>query len=178
MASRTPSRWERGMAHTLEQFAADCHRILKTDPGPSGRQQVCTLLREVLQDAAFVTANLGDDVPERKILYEDSELGFCILAHAYTDARTSPPHDHGPSWAIYGQARGETEMTDWALVDPAGENTPGRVRHARSYTLKPGMAHVYNEGDVHSPRREGPTRLIRIEGKNMDKVRRLSYARA
>ena len=65
-----------------------------------------------------------------------------------------------------------------AMVLKAGENTPGRVRHARSYTLKPGMAHVYNEGDVHSPRREGPTRLIRIEGKNMDKVRRLSYARA
>ena len=51
------------------------------------------------------------------------------------------------------------------------------MRHVRSYTLKPGMAHVYNEGDVHSPRREGPTRLIRIEGRNMDKVRRLSYER-
>ena len=30
---------------------------------------------------------------------------------------------------------------------------------------------------LHSPRREGPTRLIRIEGTNMDKVRRLSYER-
>jgi hypothetical protein len=39
------------------------------------------------------------------------------------------------------------------------------------------MAHVYNEGDLHSPRREGPTRLIRIEGTNMDKVKRLAYER-
>ena len=39
------------------------------------------------------------------------------------------------------------------------------------------LAHVYHEGDLHSPRREGPTRLIRIEGTNMDKVRRLSYER-
>ena len=37
------------------------------------------------------------------------------------------------------------------------------------------MAHVYNEGDLHSPRRDGPTRLIRVEGQNMDKVRRLRY---
>jgi hypothetical protein len=37
------------------------------------------------------------------------------------------------------------------------------------------MAYVYNEGDLHSPRRTGPTRLIRIEGKNMDTVRRLAY---
>lgn len=38
-----------------------------------------------------------------------------------------------------------------------------------------GEAHLYNEGDLHSPRRDGSTMLIRIEGKNMDKIRRLSY---
>jgi hypothetical protein len=51
------------------------------------------------------------------------------------------------------------------------------VRHVRAYRLTPGMAHVYNEGDVHSPRRDGPTRLIRIEGRNMDKVGRLSFVK-
>ena len=166
------------MSYTLEQFSAACRRILTDDRGPEGRRKVCALVQDVLKDDVFIATHLGDDGPERKILYEDPELGFCILAHVYPGAKESQPHDHGPSWAIYGQARGETVMSDWALVEPAGENTPGRVRHARSYTLKPGMAHVYNEGDVHSPRREGPTRLIRIEGKNMDKVRRLSYARA
>jgi hypothetical protein len=30
------------------------------------------------------------------------------------------------------------------------------------------MAKAYNEGDIHSPRRDGATRLIRIEGHNMD----------
>jgi predicted metal-dependent enzyme (double-stranded beta helix superfamily) len=163
------------MPHSLEQFASACHRILKADPGPAGRQQVCTLLQEVLQDEQFVATHLGDDVPERKILYEDPELGFCILAHAYTDARESPPHDHGPSWAIYGQGRGETEMTDWELATPASEHTPGKVRKVKTYALTPGMAYVYNEGDLHSPRRAGATSLIRIEGKNLDTVRRLRY---
>ena len=54
------------MSHTLEQFAAECHRLLKANPGPSGRQQVCTLLQEVLKDESFVTTHLGDDVPELK----------------------------------------------------------------------------------------------------------------
>jgi len=49
--------------------------------------------------------------------------------------------------------------------------------HVRAYRLTPGMAHVYNEGDVHSPRRDGPTRLIRIEGRNMDKVGRASFTK-
>ena len=163
------------MGHTLEQLATDCHQILATAPGPQGRQNVCTLLQLVLKDDGFIATHLGDGVPERKILYEDPELGFCILAHVYKGAKESPPHDHGPSWAIYGQARGETVMSDWAVVEPASESKPGKVRRVRSYTLAPGMAHVYNEGDVHSPKREGSTRLIRIEGRNMDTVRRLAY---
>lgn len=166
------------MSYTLEQFAGKCHDMLKAHPGPVGRQQVCTLLQDVLQDEAFVTTYLGDDVPERKVLYEDPELGFCILAHVYTGAKESPPHDHGPSWAIYGQAHGETLMTDWELLTSATEQTPGKVRRARTYALTPGMAHVYHEGQLHSPRREGATRLIRIEGMNMEKVRRLRYEEA
>jgi predicted metal-dependent enzyme (double-stranded beta helix superfamily) len=163
------------MSHTLEQFATRCHDMLKAHPGPAGRQQVCTLLQEVLKDETFVTTYLGDDVPERQVLYEDPELGFCILAHVYADAKESPPHDHGPSWAMYGQGCGETDMTDWELVTPATEQTPGKVRRTKTYTLTPGMAYVYHEGQVHSPRRAGATRLIRIEGMNMEKVRRLRY---
>jgi len=37
------------------------------------------------------------------------------------------------------------------------------------------MAYVYNEGDLHSPRRDGPTRLIRIEGRDVTKIRRYAY---
>ncbi len=66
-------------------------------------------------------------------------------------------------------------MTDWELVQPASEDKPGKVRQVKTYALRPGMAYVYNEGDLHSPRRAGPTQLIRIEGRNMEKVRRLAY---
>ena len=160
---------------SLEQFAAACHSLLESQPGPAGRRQVCRLLEGVLRDDGFVARHLTDATPERKILYEDPQLGFCILAHVYNGPKDSPPHDHGPSWAIYGQARGETEMTDWELVTPASEGMPGKARRARSYKLTPGTAHLYNEGDLHSPSRTGPTRLIRIEGVNMETVRRSRY---
>ena len=165
------------MGYTLEQFSSECHRILAHDPSAEGRKRVCALVQEVLKDEEFVATHLHDGVPERKILYEDPELGFCILGHVNHDARESKPHDHGPTWAIYGQARGKTVMTDWELVEPATEDKPGKVRLVREYTLNPGAAHLYNEGDLHSPRRDGPTRLIRIEGQNMDKVRRYPYER-
>jgi len=163
------------MQHTIEQFAADCHRILKAEPNPAGRSKVCDLLRECLKDSQFVSKYLPDETPERKILYEDPELGFCILAHHYRGAKESPPHDHGPYWAIYGQAIGETEMSDYQLLEPAGPNKTGTVKKTRTYKLTPGIAHVYNEGDLHSPKRVDSTRLIRIEGRNMDNVKRYPF---
>jgi hypothetical protein len=163
------------MAQTLENFAAQCRRILAEDPGPKGREKVCVVLREALKDEAFVAKYLTDATPERQVIYEDKDLGFCILAHSYKGAKSSTPHDHGPSWAIYGQARGETLMSDFEPVERATPEKPGKARATRSYSLKPGEAHVYNEGDLHAPKRNGPTALIRIEGVNMDKVKRLPY---
>ena len=163
------------MGYTLEQFSSECHRILAEDPGVEGRKKVCALVRDVLKDEEFVATHLHDGVPERKILYEDPELGFCILGHVNQGARESKPHDHGPTWAIYGQARGKTIMSDWALLEQATDDKPGKVRLVKQYTLTPGDAYLYNERDLHSPRREDSTRLIRIEGRNVEKIRRLAY---
>ena len=52
---------------------------------------------------------------------------------------------------------------------------PGNVNVTRTYSLKPGIAHVYNEGDLHSPTRVGPTSLVRVEGTDMSQIERLRY---
>ena len=163
------------MTHTLAGFAARCHDILASDNTPAGRTQIAALLKDALKDRAFVDAQFGAGTGERTIVYEDAELGFCILAHDYQGPRESGPHDHAHSWAIYGQAQGETAMSDYTLLEPATPTSPGKVRKTRSYKLQAGDAHVYNEGDLHSPSRAGPTRLIRIEGTDMAKVARMKY---
>jgi predicted metal-dependent enzyme (double-stranded beta helix superfamily) len=159
----------------LERFARDCHEILQADAGPAGREKVRALLEQALRDRDFVEASVDERGPERHVLYEDPDLGFCILAHNYTTSKDSPPHDHGPSWAIYGQARGETHMTDYERVAEPADGKPGKARARRTYKLVPGVAHLYNERDLHSPRRDGPTQLIRIEGTNMDRVKRARF---
>jgi hypothetical protein len=165
------------MGYTLEQFAADCHNALVADPGPEGRKKVCEFVQKACVDEGFVSQHLRDNDPERKILYEDPQLGFCILGHVHHGAKESQPHDHGPTWAIYGQASGKTVMTDWSMVSPASEGQVGKVQFVRDYTLTPGSAYVYNEGDLHSPRRDDSTKLIRIEGRNVEKIKRYPYER-
>lgn len=161
------------MAYTLDEFAADCRAALSADPGPGGREVVRHCVERALKDADFVAAHVpADAADERNVIYEDPDLGFCICAHVYKDAKRGMPHDHGPTWAIYGQAEGETEMTDWKVVSPPEGDAPGKVEQVRSYTMAPGDAHVYETGDVHAPLRDGPTRLIRIEGQNTERLKR------
>ncbi|WP_431283830.1 hypothetical protein ACQW02_03170 [Humitalea sp. 24SJ18S-53] len=159
----------------IETFAAACRAALTEHPGTEGRAAVNALVKQALADPAFVAAIIPEGTPERKVLFEDPDLGFTILAHAYTGPKTSGPHDHGPTWAIYGQAAGETIMTDWDCLARPADGKPGRAAPIRSYALQPGDAHLYEPGVLHSPRRDGPTRLLRIEGMNMDRVKRYPY---
>ena len=161
------------MAYTLEQLSADIRKELKADPGTAGKQAVCKLVSRVLLDDDFVARHLtADQCKPRKVLYEDPELGFCICGHVYEQPAHGAPHDHGPSWAIYGLAEGDTEMTDWRIVRKGEGDQPTLVEPTRSYVMKRGDSHLYDVGAVHSPKRDRLTRLVRIEGMNLDKIKR------
>ena len=163
------------MPVTLEDLARDLHRELAANSIDNCHAAACALIREALLDDAFVAEHLPDRMDgqhPREVLYEDPDLGFCICGHVYGDAAESGPHDHGPSWAIYGQAEGTTEMTDWRITKPGTSESASQVEPERTYTLVRGDAHFYSVGAVHSPKRFGPTRLVRVEGANLDTVQR------
>lgn len=161
------------MTYILEQLGADIRQALRADAGPAGKQEVCKLVSKVLLDDEFVAKHLtADQCRPRKVLYEDPELGFCICGHVYENAAHGAPHDHGPSWAIYGLATGDTEMTDWRIVKKGVGEEPSLVEPTNTYVLKPGDSHFYDVGVVHSPKRDGLTKLVRIEGTNLDLIKR------
>lgn len=163
------------MPYTLNELATDIRMTLETSTGTAALEAARTYLLRALSNPAFIEAHLKDrapGTPPREVLYEDPKLGFCICGHVYDGPAATGPHDHGASWAIYGQATGTTEMTDWRITTSGGEGEPSLVAPVRTYLLKPGEAHVYDVGDVHSPKREGATKLIRIEGQNLDRIKR------
>jgi len=161
------------MSFTMNALVEDCRKALKGGENPETLEAVRGLVVKALKDREFMKQHFaGRTGPDREVVHEDPELGFCVCLHTYQGAKLGQPHDHGPTWAIYGQAEGETEMTDWRVVTPAEGDAPARVEQTRSYTMKPGDAHIYPTGAIHAPIRRGPTKLLRIEGKNTDKVRR------
>lgn len=164
------------MNPVIERFAAECHDILKKNPGEKGQEQVRQRLEKVLVDESVIKDYFGPDVDSaRNVLYEDPELGFCIIAHVYKEASVRNPHDHADSWAIYGQVSGTTEMTEFRLVEKPAEGKPGKAEAEKTYDLKPGMAIAYEPGKLHAPVRYGPTQLVRIEGINLEHVKRDRY---
>jgi hypothetical protein len=163
------------MAYTLTQLAAEIRETLRADGGRAAKERICNYVSRSLADQAFVATHLKDRPPgahPREVLYEDRELGFCICGHVYDTPANGAPHDHGPSWAIYGQATGVTEMTEWRIVKKGATGQPSLVEPVNTYLMHPGDARLYDVGDVHSPKREAPVRLIRIEGCNLDRVQR------
>ena len=162
------------MAYDLDQFIADCRSTLSRDPGPAGREQVRANLERLLANADFVREYCGDDAPRGlKVLYEDPKLGFQILAHINDKARVSPPHDHGASWAIYGQATKYTDMIEWAREDDGKDPKHAKLKPVKKYRLTPGKAGIYQNGAIHSIDYPDYARFIRVTGTNLDKIDRI-----
>ena len=159
------------MAYTIEQFCEDCRTALGADDGDHGREAVRDNLQRLLANEDFVAAHCGPDA-ERGIhrLYEDPDFGFVVLAHIYEKGVESPPHDHGPSWAIYGQAVEHTDMTVWRETGKAPGGSEPIVKPAERYRLDPGTIGIFHPSDIHSIRFPDGARFVRVTGTDLDKV--------
>ena len=162
------------MAYDLDQVIADCRASLERDPGPAGREEVRKGLERLLGNQDFVREYCGDDAPSGvKILYEDPKLGFQVLSHCYDSPRVSPPHDHGESWAIYGQATKHTDMIEWERT--GGDDAHAELKEVKRYRLNPGQAGIYQDGAIHSIDYPDRARFIRVTGTNLDKIHRVRF---
>jgi len=162
------------MAYELQQFIDDTRVTLRRDPGPTGRETVRKNLERLLANKDFLAKTCGDDAPlGLKVLYEDKELGFQVLAHINDKARKSPPHDHGASWAIYGQATKHTDMIEWERG--GGDDKHAELKEMKRYRLNPGQAGIYQNGAIHSIDYPDRARFIRVTGTNLDKIQRVRF---
>ena len=164
------------MAYDLDQFVSDCRAILSRDPGPTGREKVRLNLERLLANGDFVARHCGEDVPNGlTMLHDDKELGFQILAHLNDKARVSPPHDHGASWAIYGQATKYTDMIEWEREDNGGDPKHAKLKPVKKYRLNPGHAGIYQDGKIHSIDYPDSARFVRVTGTNLDRIDRVRF---
>jgi 5-methyltetrahydropteroyltriglutamate--homocysteine methyltransferase len=174
-ALRQRSSTEDAMAYGLDEFVTDIKSAIRKDPGPGGREVIRQKLEQLLVNKDFIAKTLPSDSKDgHRKLYEDKDQGFVVLAHYHTKHRLSPPHNHGPSWAIYGQAIGWSEMSIWQRTD--GSDGRAELEQIKTFKLMPGKAGIFDIGDIHGvDRNDGACGYIRVTGRDLDYVERLRF---
>ena len=164
------------MQYTLEQFIADARGTLQAENNATGREKVRQLVERLLQNQAFVASAFPEDAEAgRRTIYEEPNQGFIVLAHVAGKAGKSPPHDHGPSWAVYGQVTGYTDMTVWHRTDGGTGGGDASLETVKEYRLNPGEVGKYDVGDIHSIAFPDGARFLRVTGRDLDYVERLKF---
>jgi hypothetical protein len=165
------------VAYTLDQFCSDCRAILRSKPLADALAQMADLLSRLLANPAFVAETFNTDMlPGKRVLHHDGELDFYVMAHVQEGGKTGKPHSHGSSWAIYGNARAVTEMTEWRRTNPAGEDHAELVATSK-YSLAPGQTRAYGPDVIHSTAHPKTAWVIRITGTDLDKLPRYHFGK-
>ncbi len=159
------------MSYSLEHFCNDVRAALKGQRGSAGREQTRQLLEKLLKDEEFLRKECGAQAePGVRTVYRDAETGFNVLVHIYAKGKTSPPHDHGKSWAVYGQAAGWTDMTLWKRKDDGADEGRADIEAERTFRLDPGMAGIFEPGVIHSIHFLDGTKFVRVTGTDLETI--------
>jgi hypothetical protein len=165
------------MAYTLEQFCTESRAILKAKPLASALAQVADRLSRLLANPAFVAEAFDEDMlPGKRVLFHDPELDFYVMAHVQEGGKTGKPHSHGASWAIYGNARASTQMTEWQRTNPQSEDH-AELTAVSKYSLEPGQTRAYGPDVIHSTAHPQSAWVIRVTGTDLDKLPRYHFGK-
>ena len=164
------------MSYSLDDFCSDGRDLMARNNNREGRDKMRQNLEKLLVDADFQAEYLEHDrTTGLEQIYEDPDYGFCVLIYNMDEPRTSPPHDHGSSWAVYGQAREHTDMTVWRRTDPDGGDDKANLEAVETFRLTPGKAGLFDIGDIHSIDYPAKAKFVRVTGTDMNAETRLVY---
>jgi hypothetical protein len=165
------------MSYTLDNFCADTRAILKAQPLTVALPQIADRLSRLLVNPAFVAQSFNNAMPPGKtVLHHDAELDFYVLAHVQEGGKTGKPHSHGTSWAVYGNAKNVTEMTEWRRINPETADHAELVA-ASKYNLRPGETRAYGPGVIHSTAHPEKAWVIRVTGTDLDNLPRYRFGK-
>ncbi len=164
------------MGYSLDDFCDETRAILVERDDPDGREIIRQKLELLLRDVAFCAQHVGPDNDAGvNQIFEDPDLHFCVLAYNMAQPRTSPPHDHGESWAVYGQVAGYTDMTLWSASAHGQEEGDGNIEPVRTFRLEPGQAGLFGVRDIHSIEDPAGSKFVRVTGVDMSQETRRVY---
>ena len=157
------------MIYEFKNFCEDCRKAYNSIDGIPDLEQIRNNLENLLQNNdQFIEQCCGLDAEVGvHELYKDHDKGFIVYAHVQGVGRTSPPHDHGASWAVYGQAKKYTDMTEWRRLDDKSNDGYAKIEILRTYRLETGMAGKFGPHEIHQIQFCDGARFVRVTGADL-----------
>jgi predicted metal-dependent enzyme (double-stranded beta helix superfamily) len=164
------------MAYTLEEFCNASRSALKASDNSSiALAAIADDLKKLLVDRDFVAETFAEPAAGgKRVLFHDPEMDFYVQAHWQQPGKGGTPHSHGASWAVYGNAKGFTEMTEWRRVNPESEEQVV-LEASDLYRLGPGQSRAYGPGVIHSTAHPEAAWVIRVTGTDLDSIPRYHF---
>ena len=164
------------MSYLLESFCEDCSLSLANSKMP--QEEIRQSMEKLLSEPNFIEKYFSPEAEVGiNVIHEDNKTGFQVLTHIYANGKESPPHDHGTSWAVYGQAVKYTDMTVWRRTDNGSNENQVTVEPEKTFRLDPTMAGIFEIGKIHSIKFPDGASFLRVTGTNLNKIPTRSYNR-
>jgi hypothetical protein len=166
------------MQEQLQVFCDQARAALQQQPAADALPAIAQHLAALLADAPFVAATFDEETPAgKRLLFEDPATGFRVLAHVQPAGKGGAPHDHGASWAVYGNARGRTEMTEYTRVNDSSQ-AAAVLLPLPGYSLIAGQTRAYPSGAIHATAHPELAWVIRVTGTDLDHIERYRFRKA
>jgi predicted metal-dependent enzyme (double-stranded beta helix superfamily) len=93
----------------------------------------------------------ADDEPAAKagLLYEDPDYGFAVWASVQAPGTYHAPHDHGPTWAVYGVYAGKVDTGLYERTDDGSREGYAEVREIQRVMAQHGDVACMPKGIAH-----------------------------
>lgn len=165
------------MTYEFGLFCEDCRSAYDQNTGEADLEVIRQNLEKLIKENPdFIEKNCGATAEYGvNELYTDAQNGFIVYAHNIKTGRTSPPHDHGASWAVYGQAKKYTDMTEYRRLDDKSKPGHAEIEETKKYRLNFGMAGKFGPHAIHQIHFEDEARFIRVTGADLFKEDTLTY---
>ena len=161
------------MTYGFDAFCVDLHRILK-EKRIDGLPEIADKLKTLVVNPEFVAETFEGSTAPQRVLFHDPDTDAYVLAHMQPAGKAGNPHSHGASWAIYANARGVTQMTEWRRVNPESEDH-AVLEVSERYGLGPGQSRTYAPHVIHSTAHPDGAWVIRVTGTDLDKIPRYYF---
>ncbi len=174
-------------AYTVEAFIEEVRQMFSTTKDPKAQAQFVARKMQVLLNTPDWLEEKIDLPAEggygRYDLHQDEEYGhpqggFLLMCGVSEPGKPGGmPHDHGPTWVVYGVYKGAIEQTKWRWSYPESDKTSPEIKALESWVQRDGDIAFFLPGEIHNTHvvSDERTLVVRLEGQKLAGMIRHRY---